>query len=128
MDDPYVFERPGDEVEHDLSVDILLDASASRLNSQEEIASQAYVIAKSLEKCHVPVQVSAFRSLRGYTVLQLLKQYKDARCEGIFGYYAAGWNRDGLALKTASLRRCTRTVLSHTPAKNPADSYRREPE
>ena len=117
MDDPYVFERPGDEVEHDLSVDILLDASASRLNSQEEIASQAYVIAKSLEKCHVPVQVSAFRSLRGYTVLQLLKQYKDARCEGIFGYYAAGWNRDGLALKTAAAQMYQNSAVTYSGKK-----------
>ena len=57
------------------------------------------MIAKSLENCRIPVRVTAFRSLRGYTVLQRLKEYGDRRCQGLFGYYAGGWNRDGLCLK-----------------------------
>lgn len=96
-----VFTRPGDESEHRIKIDILLDASASRLNVQEMISAQTYVLVKSLEKCHVPVRVMTFRSLKGYTVLQVLKSYSDKSADGLLSYYAAGWNRDGLALSTA---------------------------
>ena len=99
LHDPYVFTRPGDEVENNLSVDILLDASSSRASAQEIIAAQAYILAKSLMRCHVPVQVSAFRSVKGFTVTQLLKSYTEADVNKIFRYYAAGWNRDGLAVR-----------------------------
>ena len=102
LHDPAVFLRQTDDIQPDLSVDLLLDASASRLDSQELIAAQGFVIGESLRRCGVKVQISAFRSLRGYTVLQLLKGYKDPGCRSIFGYFAAGWNRDGLALRTAA--------------------------
>ena len=97
--DGKVFLAPSDTLEVTVSVDLLLDASQSRMNAQEVIASQAFIIAKSFEACHIPVRVSAFRSLRGFTVIQRLKEYGDRLFEGIFGYYAAGWNRDGLCLK-----------------------------
>lgn len=100
LSDPDVFWSDSDITEFSVTVDLLLDASQSRMNNQEMIASQAYIIAKSFESCGIPVRVSAFRSIRGYTVLQRLKSYKDKRCEGIFRYYAGGWNRDGLCLKT----------------------------
>lgn len=35
----------------DFSVDIMIDGSSSRKNSQEFIAAQVYVLAKSLERC-----------------------------------------------------------------------------
>ncbi|MBR0091409.1 MAG: hypothetical protein IJP92_06900 [Lachnospiraceae bacterium] len=97
--DPYVFTHPGDEVENNLSVDILLDASSSRATAQEIIAAQAFILAKSLMRCHVPVQISSFRSIKGYTVLERMKSYADADLTRIFRYYAAGWNRDGLAMR-----------------------------
>lgn len=100
LSDPDVFLSDSDITEFSVTVDLLLDASQSRMNSQENIASQALIIAKSFESCGIPVRVSAFRSLRGYTVLQRLKEYGDRKCEGIFRYYAGGWNRDGLCLKT----------------------------
>ncbi|MBE5037443.1 hypothetical protein INF35_06575 [Subdoligranulum sp. DSM 109015] len=102
LQDPVIFLRQTDDVQPDLSVDLLLDASASRLNSQELIAAQGYILAESLRRCGVKVQIFAFRSLRGYTVLQLLKGYQDPGCRSIFDYFAAGWNRDGLALRTAA--------------------------
>ena len=98
--DTRVFTKPGDDVEHHCRVDLLLDASASRLNAQEIISAQTYVLAKSLEKVHVPCRVLTFRSLRGFTVLQQLKSYDQKSLDGLLDYYAAGWNRDGLALRT----------------------------
>jgi hypothetical protein len=99
LQDPDVFQHPADEKEHQIRVDLLLDASASRLNVQENIALQTWTLAESLRYLHIPVRVMAFRSLRGYTVLQRLKDYEE-RSDGILNYYAAGWNRDGLALRT----------------------------
>lgn len=86
--------RPG------FAVDLLLDASASRLHCQETVAAQGYILAESLARCGVPVRVSGFCSLRGYTVLRVLKGFGD-RSRGVFRYFASGWNRDGLALRAA---------------------------
>lgn len=101
LHDPDVFERPGEETERSVTVDLLLDASASRLNYEEQLAAEAYVIAKSFMACRVPVQVETFRSLRGYTVLQILKERDSSDCRNILTYKAGGWNRDGLGLRLA---------------------------
>lgn len=86
----------------DFTVDLMLDASASRGEYQQVIASQAYVIAESLRQCGIPYQVYSFCTLRDYTVLTLFKDYSDKkRCTSIFNYVATGWNRDGLALRGA---------------------------
>ena len=83
----------------DFSVDLVLDASSSRCNEQEAIAAQAYLITASFLSLQIPVQVTSFRSIRGYTVLQSLKTYEDASADGIFHYFTAGNNRDGLAFQ-----------------------------
>lgn len=100
LQDPYVFTKASAEKEHRLKVDLLLDASASRLNVQEIIAAETWILVQSLNELHIPVRVMTFRSLRGYTVLQRLKDYHEKQADGILNYYAAGWNRDGLALRT----------------------------
>lgn len=135
LHDPDVFTSPGDELEHRIRIDILLDASASRLDYQEVIAAQTHIIVKALEKCRIPARVTAFRSLRGYTVLQILKNYDQSDDSGIMRYFAAGWNRDGLALETAArlIREdregtgCERILFILTDA-NPDDSTRMPPE
>ncbi len=99
LGDGQTFQTDSDISDASICVDLLLDASQSRMNSQEMIAAQALVIARSFEQSHIPVRVTAFRSLRGYTVLQRLKDFGDRRGEGIFRYYAGGWNRDALCLK-----------------------------
>lgn len=100
LNDTRVFLNDGDEKDYKISVDILLDASQSRMNYQESIASEAYIIAESFEKAHIPVSIRAFRSINGYTVIENLKNSSDRRSDGAFNYVAAGWNRDGLCLKT----------------------------
>ncbi len=100
LGDGQTFQTDSDISDATVCVDLLLDASQSRMNSQEMIAAQALVIARSFEMSHIPVRVTAFRSLRGYTVLQRLKDFGDRRGNGIFQYYAGGWNRDALCLKT----------------------------
>lgn len=113
LHDDRIFTDRFEEQRPDFSVDLMLDASASRLKSQETIAAQAYVIARSLHICHIPVQVYSFLSLRGYTVLRLFCGYEDTdRDENIFEYFAAGWNRDGLALRGSGL------LMHRSPARN----------
>ena len=113
-------------------MDLLLDGSASRLHCQEIIAAQGFLLAKSLAACGIPVRVSSFCSLRGYTVLRILKDFPDRNAERkIFDYFAAGWNRDGLALRAmAPLLRDTpaekRLLLLLTDA-SPNDSHKIPP-
>ena len=72
------------------------------MHCQEAIAAQGYILAGSLGRCGVPVRVTSFCSLRGYTVLRVLKGFADKNeNQKIFNYFAAGWNRDGLALRAA---------------------------
>ena len=103
LDNPRVFERK-DEVETPgFSVDILMDASSSRKQLQQNIAAQAYVLSKSLTNCGIPVQIYSYCSIRGYTVMHIFKEYDDYDVEDeLFRYVAAGNNRDGLALRAAS--------------------------
>ena len=47
---------------------------------------------------NIPVRGNEdFAVVRGYTVFHILKSFRDKKCDNIFNYYAAGWNRDGLA-------------------------------
>lgn len=101
LNDNRVFLCPEEENCPAFTVDLLLDASASRLHCQEVIAAQGVILAESLANCGIPVRVSAFSSLRGYTVLRVLKSFTDKNRQNIFRYFASGWNRDGLALRAA---------------------------
>ena len=46
LDDPSVFERKEEVEIPGFSVDILIDASSSRKQMQEQIAAQAYILSK----------------------------------------------------------------------------------
>ncbi len=91
------------------SVTLLLDASYSRAGQQPEIAVQAYIIAAALAQAGIPLQIAAFCSLAGSTVLHRMKSFDAADNGAVFDYAAAGWNRDGLAL------RAVRPLLSDGP-------------
>lgn len=84
----------------DLCVDILLDSSSSQTQRQETVSAQGYMIAESLTRCGIPVRVTAFCSLSGYTVLTRFRDYEETdRNEYIFHYFTTGCNRDGLAIR-----------------------------
>ena len=100
LEDDRVFTRRNEDPRPNFTVDLLLDGSASRLRSQEIIAAQGYILSESLSRCGIDVRVSSFCSLRSYTVLRILKDYREKRGDQkIFKFFAAGWNRDGLALR-----------------------------
>ena len=105
LHDDRVFLRNDEESRPGFAVDLMLDASASRLHCQETIAIQGYILAKSLAACGIPVRVTSFCSLRGYTVLRILKDFSDKNGErNVFNYFAAGWNRDCLLYTSPSPR------------------------
>ena len=102
LNDRHIFRRKIPDEPDDMTVDILLDASASQITRQETIAAQGYMIAESLSRCGIPVRVCSFCSVNSYTVIHLFRDYHDTRKNGdILSYFAAGFNRDGLALRAA---------------------------
>ena len=109
LNDDHIFHSGEDTPEPLFTVDIFLDASASRLQYQEMIAAQGIIVSESLMSCHIPVRVSEFRSVRGYTVLRVLKSFDDRKCDPVLKYFAAGWNRDGLVMREA------KKLLEHSP-------------
>lgn len=82
-------------------IDILLDASGSQSRNQFNVAIQAFIIAKALTLVGIPNRVMGYLSFLDYTVLKRYRDYNDNinACENIFEYFAAGNNRDGLAIK-----------------------------
>lgn len=89
---------PGDP--GNITVDLLLDGSSSQAARQEKIAAQAYVLAESLTRCGIPVRISSFCSMSGYTIMTIYRDYDEPENnERVFRYFTAGGNRDGLGLK-----------------------------
>ena len=98
----HLFLHTEEDAAPDISVTLLLDSSASRREVQEETAAQGYIIGSALTRCHIPVQVMSFCSLRGYTITRIFAdETHPENMRNIFRYSAAGWNRDGLALRAA---------------------------
>lgn len=100
LDDDKVFTRVLHSDPGTLCVDILLDASYSQTDRQAMVAAQGYMIAEALTRCRIPVRVSSFCSISGYTILNRYRDYFDwDQNDRIFHYFTAGCNRDGLALR-----------------------------
>ena len=100
LDDDKLFTRVQQSDPGDLSVDLLLDASTSQRDRQAVVAAQGYMIAEALTRCRIPVRVSSFCSLSGYTIVTRYRDYwENDQNERIFNYFTAGCNRDGLAIR-----------------------------
>ena len=129
LQDTRIFTSTEEEPFPEFTVDLLLDASASRAGCQSRIAAQAYTIAESLRLCHIPLQITAYCSLRSYTVLQIFQRYGEpGKSKNVFNYTAAGWNRDGLAFramqKLIPCTRSTRRILIILSDARPNDAQR----
>lgn len=101
LNDSAIFFKRHYHEQFDLSFDILIDASASQLNRQEEIAQAAYILSSAFAANAIDVRVLTYKSIGEYLVLNVLKTYKDRSSEGVFAYFASGFNRDGLAVRTS---------------------------
>lgn len=100
LNEKHLFTRvlPGDP--GNITVDLLLDASSSQASRQSTIAAQAYVLAESLTRCGIPVRISSFCSMNGYTIMTIYRNYDEPENNArVFRYFTAGGNRDGLGIK-----------------------------
>ena len=84
LDDNRVFYGQEDVYTPNFTVDIMLDAPASRGEYQRVIAAQAYVIAEALRACGIPYQIYSFCTLRGYTVMTLYQSYEEKKKARVF--------------------------------------------
>ncbi len=112
LNEEKVFTRNIEKDKFDLSVDILLDASSSQLNRQEEVSLQGFIIAQSLANCGVPCRIMSYCNSGSFTIFRRYKDYEDKANDKIFDFYGSGWNRDGLALRTMGV------LLRNTEYKN----------
>ena len=100
LHDDRIFKRDLPGTSGNITVDLLLDSSTSQLDRQPSVAAQGYIIAEALTRCGIPVRVSGFSSMNGYTILEIFRGYEEAgENEQIFRYHTSGANRDGLALR-----------------------------
>ncbi|WP_036730632.1 vWA domain-containing protein [Peptoniphilus mikwangii] len=96
-----IFKRNFTDYHGDISVDILLDASASQEERQSEIAIEAYIITEALTELNIKTRVFSFNNYFNYLVIRKFRDYNDSKLKNkeIFKYRASGSNRDGLAIK-----------------------------
>lgn len=129
LHDGRIFQKTEPCEKGSLSVDILLDASASQRDRQEQIASQGYIIAESLTRCGLPVRVCSYCTTNGCTILHMFRDYEEPQNNrNIFEYYATGWNRDGLAIRITGRRlmesSCENRLLIILSDCSPNDDHR----
>lgn len=99
LNDNRIFNKIYKNENSPMSVDLLLDMSASQSDKKEIIAAEAYVIAKALNDLSIKVRVLGFQNMYDYLIITKFKDYDEQNCKSIFYYYPEGSNRDGLALK-----------------------------
>ena len=99
LNDNKIFNKIYKNENSPMSVDLLLDMSASQSEKKEIIAAQAYVIAKALSDLSIKVRVLGFQNMYDYLIITKFKDYDEQNCKNIFHYHPEGSNRDGLALK-----------------------------
>lgn len=96
-DDVNIFSKKVLTLNSFLKVDLVLDASASLMDLESDIAIEAYIVSKSLENNEILNRVISYQTVGDYTVITILKDYEEkSEFEKIFRYRASGWNRDGL--------------------------------
>ena len=83
-----------------MKVDLLVDASASLLDKESEVAIEAYILAKSLENNNILNRIISFQTVGDFTILTILKDYdENTDMKKIFRFKSMGWNRDGLTFR-----------------------------
>ena len=95
-----IFERKNLIPAPGFQVDLVLDASASLLPIESDIAIEAYILSKSLENNGIRNRILSYQTVEDTTVVTVLKDYDEAAdMKRIFRYKSMGWNRDGLFFK-----------------------------
>lgn len=105
IDDPNIFTKKIKFENSDISVDILIDSSASQLDRKARISSWAYTISNAILKAGIPTRVMGFSNLENYLGLKIYRNYDDDISKNIdlFKFLPAGSNRDGLAFRLVNM-------------------------
>lgn len=108
--DDKIFMKNSKENQGSISVDIILDQSASQKTRQSEVAIEGYIIAEALTNLNIKTRVLGFNNFYNYMVIREYRNYNDSKLKNqeIFKYHASGSNRDGLVIK----------LLNHLISKN----------
>src|SRR3712207_3022657 len=77
LGDDRIFLKNNKQESTSISVDILLDSSASQLGREEYVTSQAYVIAQALTELGIPTRVHSFCNFFNYTIMKKYRDYGD---------------------------------------------------
>lgn len=101
LNDDYIFNKKIKTNSPQISVDILIDGSASQLDRKSRIASWTYTITQCLTELRIPTRVMTFSNLENVLGLTIFRDYKDSLEKNfeILKYSPAGSNRDGLAFR-----------------------------
>lgn len=104
VQDPRLFLKEKKEQQQDLVVEILIDASGSQQERQEQVAMQAYILMEALSNVHIPHRVNSFCTFWDYTVLQQFRDYDDPQSVNgrMMNFATSSNNRDGLAIRAVS--------------------------
>ncbi|NVF10950.1 hypothetical protein HV819_02945 [Anaerococcus sp. AGMB00486] len=95
-----IFERKDYKRINSLSVDLILDSSASMIGMENDIAISAYILAKSLELSNIKIRIISYLSYDYYTIINILKDFDESLDSNkVFSYHGRGFNRDSTAFK-----------------------------
>lgn len=106
-----IFRRNYSDDLGDISVDILLDSSASQTVRESEVAIEAFIIAQALTSLNIDTRVMSFNNFFDHMIIKTYRDYHDSKLKNteIFKFHGSGSNRDGLAIK----------LVTHLIEKNP---------
>lgn len=100
LNDGKIFLKDDRYPKNEISVDLLIDSSASMIEYENDLAIAAYILAKSLELANIKIRIISYLSYDSYTVLNILKDFDEkTQKDRIFSYHGRGFNRDSTALK-----------------------------
>lgn len=104
LDEDYIFKKVIKNGLGSVSVDILMDSSASQIEREEYVSSQAFIISEALCAIGIPTRVMGFCNLFNCMVITRYRDYLDSSSHNkkIFDYKGSGSNRDGLAIKVVA--------------------------
>lgn len=102
--DRKIFKKTFKENNGNISVDIILDQSASQYKRQSQVAVEGYIIAEALTNLNIKTRVIGFNNFYNYMIIRKFRDYNDSKIKNneIFKYNASGSNRDGLIIKLMS--------------------------
>lgn len=99
--DNKIFKKSFKDHKGDISVDIVLDQSASQYKRQANVAIEGFIIAEALTNLNIKTRVIGFNNFFNYMIIRQYRDYNDSKIKNkeIFKYTASGSNRDGLMIK-----------------------------